>query len=437
MRRFILISLFATIGLLTTHCTSKNSENLDAPPAEDSLSLDGDPAASTDANASAAPPAEGAAPADPASGNLDETQAGFLDDQLLNEDPTQAPPPADPNALAAQDPTQVPPPADQQPPSELPAPDVVAGVDPGAEAATPPAADALPAVVVEPPKEEPPKEEAPVVAEAPKPVAPLRKVEATPFRRNGMLLNSVYLARPGDNYNKISEMIYGDASHVKDLKKANPSIKKPKPGDKIYYNSPVRPTDETHIANFYEDKGIPAQTYVAQDGDNIRKVSKNLLGYDQAWREVWATNGVESKGSLSAGTELKYWPKESLTVAQAPPPPMEQQLPPAPPVQELPPAPPVQDLPPPPTTVAETAPPAPPVQDLPPPPPEPVAPPPPPPPPVAKRPPPPPAGLLDNDMMTLAAGGGLALVAIAALIIMRRRRAAREMQAAFGDTQVG
>ncbi|MEI7973536.1 MAG: hypothetical protein WCH11_04130, partial [Bdellovibrio sp.] len=274
--------------------------------------------------------------------------------------------------------------------------------------------------------------------EAPKPVAAaLRKVEAVPFRRKGVLLNAVYLARPGDTYDRISEKIYGDKSQVKTLKKVNSFIGNPKPGDKIYYNSPVRSSDESRIGNFYEDKGLPPQTYVAQEGDNIRKVSKKLLGYDQAWKEVWSTNSVESKGSLSAGTELRYWPADAGNSLPSTPS-LATDMPPAPPVQDLPPPPPVQDLPPPPPVAqANSTPPT--MPELPPPPPpEPVPPPPPPPPTAApKKSPATGQGILDQDMITLAAGGSIILAGLGALIFIRNRRKQKEMRDAFGDTQVG
>ncbi len=90
------------------------------------------------------------------------------------------------------------------------------------------------------------------------------------------------------------------------------------------------------MLTFYEEQNIPAQTYVSKQGDNIRSVSKDLLGFDGAWKEVWATNAsVESKGDISEGIELKYWPEGSAPVPvttaateTAPPPEMPSELPP-------------------------------------------------------------------------------------------------------------
>ena len=439
MNKTLLIALVAVSGFIYSGCTSKNSENLDAPPAEDSLSLDGDlSGGSTPADTSAAPADANASSS--AQSGLDETQNGFLDEQLTETTP------ADPNAQAAQaapvDPNAAPPMDDpnaqaaattdattSQPPADLPPAEPTAGVDPGVQVAPPPP-------ISEP---EPMKIEEPAVAvAAPKPMAPLRKVEMVPFRRAGMLLNAVYLARPGDNYSKVSEKIYGDASHVKDLKAANPSLKKPKPGDKIYYNSPERPSDESRVANFYEDKNVPPSVYVvSKEGENIKDISKTLLGYPQAWKEIWSTNPVDSKAELAVGTELRYWPAGASVPTQA-------ALPPPPPVAEMP-APPMPEPMPAPTTnttVAQAEPPPPmPVADLPPPPPVEAAPPPlPPPPPPKKMTPPPPAqapGLLEGDTAMMVGGAAAAIAALGALIVLRKRRSSKEMAAAFGDTQVG
>lgn len=299
-----------------------------------------------------------------------------------------------------------------------------------------------------------PSEPTPVAA-VEKPKASLKKVESVPMSREGVLLNAVYIARPKDNFKKISKMIYGSNDKASELKKVNPGVS-PKPGDKIYYNSPVRPTDDTKILTYYEDNGMLPEVYVAKEGDDIKKVSKELLGYDNAWKETWALNSVESKGKMPAGTELRYWKAAPAVAADAtvaakappadmamntppppempadiPPSPAQEMAPPPPPQAQMDAPPPAQDLPPPPPPEAQqAAPPPPPTADLPPP----------PPPPVAKKAPhveaEQPMGL-DNDMIMSLAGAGILAVLAAGVIIARRRRSQKEMAAAFNDTQVG
>jgi len=155
---------------------------------------------------------------------------------------------------------------------------------------------------------------------------PLKKVISQPYMHNGKPVNAIYFARQGDTLKSISQKIFG-GDRVDELCSINAvnCSHGLKPGDKYYYNSPQRPSDAEAVKTFYEDAGIPAQTYVAKDGDNIRDLGKTLLGNRRSWMELWATNGdVESKGELTAGTTLRYWPSTDValpTLAQNTPPP--------------------------------------------------------------------------------------------------------------------
>jgi hypothetical protein len=286
------------------------------------------------------------------------------------------------------------------------------------------------------------------------PVTSLLKVNPIPEKVGDQILNAVYIARPGDNYNKISTMIYGSTDKVADLKKANPGIKKIKASQKVYYNSPKRPLDDSIVMNYYEDMGIPAEIYVAKENDDLKKVSKGLLGFSDAWKEVWATNAVESKSKLALGTELKYWKGAPILSAGADASPNKDSAmplskasgtdqaalpPPSPePVAQMP------SPPPPPEPATQTPPP-------PPPPPEPVAqmpPPPPPPEPAVQAPPPPPppvakkaklaAGAseeMDQDTMMALAAAGIIAAGLAGMMILRKRKA--EKAATDSMTNVG
>lgn len=156
---------------------------------------------------------------------------------------------------------------------------------------------------------------------APKPMASYKKIKDVPFEQGGQLMNTVYVGRADDTWGGVSTKIYGNADHAKELKKTNPSLasREVKVGDKIYYNSPNRPQDGEKLLTYYEDSGVPAQTYTAKAGDNIRTVGKELLGNQNSWKELYATNlGVESKGELAEGTELRYWSKDAQAAAPAP-----------------------------------------------------------------------------------------------------------------------
>ena len=308
------------------------------------------------------------------------------------------------------------------------------------------------------------KEERPVVS------APLQKVPRLPWRQGGVLYNSVYFAKPSETLKSISTKIYGDASKVSELRKGNGifASRGVLPGDKVYYNSPTRPTDDASIMSYYEEKGITPQVYIAQDGDRLRPVSEKLLGYSAAWKEIWSSNSFDSKGDLAPGTEIRYFKDEGVSspskaiLADSG---AEPQSPPPPPAAaaELPPPavtasedfslPPPQDTqsPPPPPEMA--------MNDIPPPPPEPPAgdiPPPPPPPPPSQ------ASLDENgnsgqaesqmqsgvmdsgaapfyeDPMTALAlaAGGLALLGVI-MISARRRRHQRDLEQALAQHNAG
>ncbi len=446
------LSLILCMFLLTNvHCTS-DSEKEDGSAgteqtAEGELeSLDAEKPADAGGDAAATDTAaltdEGAPAAAPVGGGdaLPEDSLGFEDAPGDKKDQADAPP-ADAGApvgdMAAGD----------APPPETPAADVPADLPPDSSTTTDiTKTDAAPSDAA---SEAPP--------ETPKPVAKLRKIDTTPRKENKALLNAVYLARPGDTWDALPGKILG-AKAEQNLKKLNPFIAKRelKPGDKVYYNSPQRPDDSTKVLTYYEDAGVAPEIYVSKPGDNIRKVSEEVLGFKDAWKEVWSTNAaIESKDVVPAGTEIRYWKNSpaapSQDLAQAPPPPPEAagNMPPPPPGPGDAPPPDLNQTPPAAGTTSDMAsqPPA----D--------AAPPPPPPPPpeeLAAAPPPPPPppppvaapkkaegegatiGGLDED--TLMSLGGVALVAVAGVmlvVIQKKKRRKAEEAAVFGDTHVG
>ncbi|MBN8535685.1 MAG: LysM peptidoglycan-binding domain-containing protein [Deltaproteobacteria bacterium] len=351
--------------------------------------------------------------------------------------------------------------------------------DPSAENATnsnPPPVETL-ANNPQPAEQAKPTETLPVaITEAPAPapveakpavVVEYKKMETTPWVVGGKMMNSVYFARPNDTLESVAEKIYGDKTKVKELKKANKSVAKRnlRAGDKIYYNSPTRTEDSSQIITYYADKGVPPLTYTTKEGDNLRKVAKELLGFKDAWKEVWASNSFESNRKLDPGIEIKYWKEEvsapaPTTLAENNPvtPPMPtKDVPPPPTVAEMPPPPPPPaDIPPPPPNMASN--------DFPPPPPPPVdVPPPPPPPDIANNdlpPPPPPqnptpaignnkpasasseggphlvAGM-DEETLYMAIGGAVVLLAVAVFIVRRKNKQREQFEQAMNETQVG
>jgi hypothetical protein len=458
MKKFILA--LATISLLGAlpSCTSKDSKNEDVI-ADDGTAeeMAGDAAATSGGldesldtdQAGADMMADAGAAAGDASATVAPTAT---DDQLTIDSFGES---TDGNAMASNDPvpdanaqmTDPAPPTTTEPPANDLTMEPPTTTTTGAEEIAPPTQDLA--------EQKTPKAETDL--DSPKPATrSLQKMASQPWKVGKKWVNAVYFARPGDSLESISQNIYGD-DRTKELKKINPTYasRDVKPGDKVYYSSVVRPDDTNQVMTFFEEKNIPAKTYVSKPGDNIRKVSQELLGYPEAWKEVWAYNNVESKQDIGEGVELRYW--EAQAHMGAPSAPLADQAP-ATPTEQTPPPPmdnmaqntppPSNDLPPPPdmggqATASNDLPPPPPPMDPPPPPPSMDMAPPPPPPPVANAAPPvedpsaAAAGTESTDS-TLAMGAvAVAVLGAVALIMVRRKRKQREMDQALGETHVG
>ncbi len=320
----------------------------------------------------------------------------------------------------------------------------------------------------------------------------LKKItEAIPYQHGEGWVNTVYIARPKEKLKDISQKIYG-MDKTKELKKINSFLaaRSPNGGDKIYYISPNRPADSMKTLSFYEDTGMIAETYIAKKGDNLKKISKNLLGYENAYKEVWSTNPVVSKAGLDEGETLRYWKSSSAVVptmaantempkggaqviestSQLPSQPiakndMQNAAPPAQPQAELPPPPPAPDMQAPPVDqLAQNATPPPAQTELPPPPPAPdmgaesaaVAapqaelPPPPPPAEVAAAPVAPKKKVVSPNMeeeqagegmssdTTMMLGGAVVLCGLLAFALIRRNKKKKEVEmASMSETNVG
>ncbi len=289
----------------------------------------------------------------------------------------------------------------------------------------------------------------------------LRKLaEAEPYAFGNGFVNTVYIARPKEDLSQISLSIFGSDKSA-ELKEINSFLrnKSVKAGDKVFYVSPNRPTDSAKTISFYEDTGMIASTYTATKNENLSKLSKKLIGYNDGWKEIWTTNSISSKTKLAKGDSIQYWkPVEQITVPttlanldgqsklvdsaqqmpeQAPPKELAQNTP--PPAQELPPPPPMpeqieqpmqQAAPP-----LEQAPP----QELPPPPPPPqeiaAA-------PAAQQAPTmeeeaAPEGGLSSDL-TMQLGGVAILVALLGFVLIRKNKKKKEAElASVEQTHVG
>ncbi|MBC7466027.1 MAG: hypothetical protein H7256_08545 [Bdellovibrio sp.] len=312
-------------------------------------------------------------------------------------------------------------------------------------------------------------ETAPVSYDAPAPKKAgqeIKKIAASvPYKVDSGWVNAVYVARPGEKLKEISQKIYS-SDKTKEMKKiAGNSYLKSRgvqPGDKVYYVSPNRPDDSTKTLFYYEDMGMVPETYVAQKGDTLRKVAKNILGYEKGSVELYSANPVESKSKLNEGETLRYWKSASgvTTVAMNTPPelhnnaalidhtqmPQMPEAPPQPPAMAQPmaamPPPDMNQMPPPPDQAS-------------------ALPPPPPPPPPTEMAPPPPVddlaatavkkpkkvsseeettegiGGIDNDTMMSLGAVGVLTAALAFVLIRRKKKKAAESAAMMNETHIG
>lgn len=150
------------------------------------------------------------------------------------------------------------------------------------------------------------------VTEVVKSFVPVQKMKDYPFRRSGILLNALYIVRQGDTMSAIKEKIYGPGSSA-NLAQLNPTLRPNnlKVGEKVYYNSPNRPNDESKLLFYYEDAGMMPQFRDIASGESIRAVSEELLGHSRSWMEIWATNPEltnAEKWTVTQSHKLRYFP---------------------------------------------------------------------------------------------------------------------------------
>ena len=432
-----------TAGVADTTATTADDKSLEASLDEPTVST-----AATTAPAPATPPAEVAtAPAPVAPAESAPATPPTMDDSSLNLG--DAPAPATDVAAA----------------TEAPAPAVEAPAAASTELTETPVTDTAATAAMNTSTE---VSASPVAAKSSGGGA-IKKVATTvPYQnKDGGWVNTIYIVRPKEKLADISQKIFG-ADKTADLKKIaeNKYLKSRavKAGDKIYYVSPNRPEDASKTMLYFEDMGMVPETYVAKKGESLRKVAKELLGYDNAWKELWSSNSIESKTSLKDGETLRYWKSTDAVAAAATPPPatlVDASQAPVPTAQTAPP----QALPPPPADANAAMPPPPPADAAaatatPPPAPNVAAAPPPPPPPAddaAAASPPPPAPADDAaaapaagvakkakvnldeeaaneespgglDTETLASMGALGvLVALLAFVIIRKKKQKSQM----------
>ncbi len=336
-KKLLILVALVGISFQTTSCTSNKSqddstvvENADV----EKIEAEDNFAANPDATLPESDPSLQAALGETAPADLQNSDSGKVDSIVPN---TPDIPPADVAAaptldenslndpLASASPTDIVAGTDPQPTNltestaELPPPTAMTELTPQAEPA--PMADTPPVI----------ENSGSNVAMNDMPSAPvekpiksagggLKKISTTvPYKTAGGWVNTVYVARPGETLKDISQKIFA-SDKSKDLKKIaeNSYLKsRPvKPGDKVYYVSPNRPDDAAKTLLYYEDMGMMPETYVAKTGDTLKKVAKQILGFEKGYVEMWTANSIESKTKLNEGDVIRYWKSDSGVASQ-------------------------------------------------------------------------------------------------------------------------
>ena len=125
-------------------------------------------------------------------------------------------------------------------------------------------------------------------------------------QKKGSLLNRYYILRKGDTPRSVSELIYGDKSHAKNLVRWASGTSW-KVGSVIYYSSPVQ-ADDSNMSSFYAEKNIQPETYTIQKGDTLSKLALHKYGNKKSWKEIAIVNSLHSNKTPAEGETLKMYP---------------------------------------------------------------------------------------------------------------------------------
>jgi hypothetical protein len=184
------------------------------------------------------------------------------------------------------------------------------------------------------------------------------KIPGSAISKKGSNLNRFYFARKGDNPKQLSQLLYGNADHEKDLVEWNGSNWKP--GSLIFYSSPIDAND-TKMQAFYQERNVPVEEYAVETDDTVFSIAEKKLGDKRSWKEIAAINGMENSNGIEAGQKLALYaadlsqftpdkaaaavaqntpPKPDANAATPPtPPPPAEVAPPVPPIEPPPPSP--------------------------------------------------------------------------------------------------
>ncbi len=135
-------------------------------------------------------------------------------------------------------------------------------------------------------------------------VASAPKIPGRAMTRKGVSLNRYYFLRQGDTAKSVSELLYGDASHAKSLKKWNKGNWMA--GKVIYYASATQ-ADDAQMISFYDERGLTPDEHKVGKGETMSTIAKKLLGSRSSWKELAVVNGLTRPDGLKRGQTIKVF----------------------------------------------------------------------------------------------------------------------------------
>lgn len=138
-------------------------------------------------------------------------------------------------------------------------------------------------------------------------VVPAPEIPTAAFTKDGHTFNRFYFVRGGDFAEKVSQILYGNSDKAKDLLAWNGGASNWKPGEVIFYVSPLRPQD-TQMMSFYQEAAITPHHYMVKEGEDIFKIAQDVYGDKRSWKEIAVVNGMKNAHKVEAGSELLLLP---------------------------------------------------------------------------------------------------------------------------------
>jgi len=119
----------------------------------------------------------------------------------------------------------------------------------------------------------------------------LPKIPTQAFMSGKNNLNRFYFLRKGDNPQKVSLLIYGNASFAPEMKAWNKGAWKP--GKVIFYQSP-NSAEDNQMVSFYQERNLAPEEHTLANGENLASLAKNVLGTAASWKEIAVLNGLRT-----------------------------------------------------------------------------------------------------------------------------------------------